>query len=76
METNDRRALIQLALGKASVAFMSQPTGGQIVMPTEDLLETAEDILLFWERDVAELRAENADLRDQVQTMLDGRKEG
>ncbi len=44
MQSLEVLTLIQLALGKASVAFMSQPGGGKIVMPTEELLETANEL--------------------------------
>lgn len=83
MDSKEVLTLIQLALGKASVAFMSQPDGGKIVMPTEELLETAnelcEAIMAMARKDyarIAELEAECARLtteRDAAQAaMVDG----
>ena len=69
MDSKEVLTLIQLALGKASVAFMSQTDGGKIVMPTEELLETAnelcEAIMAMARKDyarIAELEAECARL--------------
>lgn len=83
MDSKETLTLIQLGLGKASVAFMSQPDGGKIVMPTEELLETAnelcEAIMAMARKDyarIAELEAECARLtteRDASQAaMVDG----
>lgn len=65
MSEDERRSLILMALGKASVEFMSQPQGGQIVMPTEALLEIAEDIHAVWALEVDYLTAEVRELREE-----------
>jgi hypothetical protein len=77
MDSKEVLTLIQLALGKASVAFMSQPDGGKIVMPTEELLETAnelcEAIMAMARKDyarIAELEAECEALRADVVWLL------
>lgn len=77
MQSLEVLTLIQLALGKASVAFMSQPDGGKIVMPTEELLETAnelcEAIMAMARKDyarIAELEAECEALRADVVWLL------
>jgi hypothetical protein len=53
----ERRTLIHLALGKASLGFMTQPEGANVVMPTEHLLDVAKDIDELWSKDVATERA-------------------
>lgn len=64
----ERRTLIRLALGKASVAFMRQ--SAEVVMPTEELLEVAEDIHAVWALEVDNLAAEVRELRKD-KAMLD-----
>ena len=54
MTDDERLMIVQLALGKASVYFMSQTAGRQIVMPVEGLLEVANDIASIWLKDVRE----------------------
>ena len=53
-ERKERLALIQMALGKASVAFMRQSS--DVVMPVEALLETASLLEEIWAAEVRELR--------------------
>lgn len=70
MDSKETLTLIQLGLGKASVAFMSQPGGGKIVMPTEELIEVANDIceavMTAHRKSIATLKAQLAEAHQMV----------
>lgn len=56
MTRSERLAFLQIALGKASVLFMSQRGGGEIVMPTEGLSEIVDEISAVYESEIEKLK--------------------
>ena len=64
MKREDRLALIQMALGRASVEFMSNPLPGtEQIMPTAELQHIASTLCDLWDEDTAALERRVGELK-------------